>query len=510
MPITFPSNPTQNQTYTDTNGRAWRYNGRGWTRTASGSIGATGATGIQGNIGLTGATGAAGSSAAIYDVVTSSEGYFDLPSGNTAQRPNNPPTGAIRYNSTTGSAEVYVSAGWVPFGQQPPSISSVSPATYNGESGTVFTINGANFTFDAIVRFVDNAGIEYTAGTVVYVNASQLTATTPQDFTVAQEPLDVKVIQSSGVATRTDCIDCGGTPTWITAAGTIATINDVGGNYNPIATLVATDPDAGATIAYSLLSGSLPAGTSLNTSNGQITGDPTNVVSQTTSNFTVRASDNAGNTSDRAFSIIVNPGLDGSSSSRAAASAEAIKSLTGTTTNGTYWINIGGTPTEIYCDMVTDGGGWMSFAAMTGSGSMWSGSTGSTSWATTSYSLGTYDKAGGTASNYWRNISGQTKTSVLFKTGNGTYWIRMLLSQVYSSVTHTTNIATSNNFPSDSNNYNGSITVLYRGDGNPEDPWINAGNTHSGGNNYMFWGENSSPVHYTFKNNNNGVIAFIK
>ena len=50
---------------------------------------------------------------------------------------------------------------------------------------------------------------------------------------------------------------------------------------------------------------------------------------------------------------------DGSAASKAAASASAIKSLTGTTTDGLYWINVSGTPTEIYCDMNTDGGGWM-------------------------------------------------------------------------------------------------------------------------------------------------------
>lgn len=62
MPITFPPNPTVNQTYTDDNSRVWLYNGRGWTRTlvGAGATGATGATGIQGNIGPVGATGTNG------------------------------------------------------------------------------------------------------------------------------------------------------------------------------------------------------------------------------------------------------------------------------------------------------------------------------------------------------------------------------------------------------------------------------------------------------------------
>jgi hypothetical protein len=50
---------------------------------------------------------------------------------------------------------------------------------------------------------------------------------------------------------------------------------------------------------------------------------------------------------------------DGSTFSNAALSAAAIKSLTGTTTDGFYWILIGGTPTQVWCDMNNDGGGWM-------------------------------------------------------------------------------------------------------------------------------------------------------
>jgi hypothetical protein len=52
--------------------------------------------------------------------------------------------------------------------------------------------------------------------------------------------------------------------------------------------------------------------------------------------------------------------LDGSSASTAAASATAIRNLTGTTTSAYYWINPAGNGTVYtYCDMVSDGTAWM-------------------------------------------------------------------------------------------------------------------------------------------------------
>lgn len=51
---------------------------------------------------------------------------------------------------------------------------------------------------------------------------------------------------------------------------------------------------------------------------------------------------------------------DGSSEGLAAASAASIKTLTGTTTDARYWINIPNLgPRQVYCDMNSYGGGWM-------------------------------------------------------------------------------------------------------------------------------------------------------
>jgi hypothetical protein len=43
-----------------------------------------------------------------------------------------------------------------------------------------------------------------------------------------------------------------------------------------------------------------------------------------------------------------------------------------------------------------------------------------------------------------------------------------------------------------------------------EDPWINVGNDHAVGNNYMFWGENQISGHDTFKNSHGGILAFVR
>jgi Putative Ig domain len=89
-------------------------------------------------------------------------------------------------------------------------------------------------------------------------------------------------------------------PIWITPSGSL-------GTYPfsvPLSLLVVATPVLPATsLTYSLLAGSLPSGTSLNTNLGLIAGTPALVTSSTTYTFTIRATDNLGNIRDRTFSI---------------------------------------------------------------------------------------------------------------------------------------------------------------------------------------------------------------
>lgn len=111
---------------------------------------------------------------------------------------------------------------------------------------------------------------------------------------------------------------------------------------------------------YTLTSGSLPSGFSLNERTGVISGKSTAsyVFGGVTSTFTITASDGL-NTTPRIFNI-TRKWFDGSTSALAGPNATAIKNLTGTTTNGDYWIKPpGDTAYQIYCDMSNLNGGWM-------------------------------------------------------------------------------------------------------------------------------------------------------
>lgn len=94
-------------------------------------------------------------------------------------------------------------------------------------------------------------------------------------------------------------------PGFVTPSGSLGTLRGGGGNASALLSAAATTGPGDPPIqSYSIVSGSLPGGLSFNTSTGAITGTANSVASETTYNFTVRATSSAGNI-DRAFSITV-------------------------------------------------------------------------------------------------------------------------------------------------------------------------------------------------------------
>ena len=233
-------------------------------------------------------------------------GHVTLPVGTTAQRPATPAVGMIRYNTSLGFTEQYTADGWQGIAP-PPVITSISPTSFSGESGTSITVNGSNFDSTVTVQFILFGGAVVNATTTTRVSSAQLTATTPRDFLATESPASIKVINGSGLAATIDAaLSFTDLPVFTTASGSIGSIYDGSrSTFGHLSTLTATDAGGGSISSYSVVSGALPTGLSLNASTAALSGTANAVGSDTTSSFTIRATDNAGNTTDRSFSITV-------------------------------------------------------------------------------------------------------------------------------------------------------------------------------------------------------------
>jgi hypothetical protein len=224
-------------------------------------------------------------------------------SGTTAQRGST--AGQIRFNTTTGLAEYYTGTDFKII-DSPPTVTVVSPLEVESDVGgnITFTITGSNFQSGAVAKFIGNDGTEITASTTTINSGSSISAVIARSsFVNAKEPYDVRIINASGLSgTLDNQINVDVSPTWSTASGSLGTVVELT-SINLSATATDVDSD---TIIYSVLSGSLPSGLTLNTSTGAITGTAPDVASETTYSFTLRATANS-KTADRAFTITVRP-----------------------------------------------------------------------------------------------------------------------------------------------------------------------------------------------------------
>jgi hypothetical protein len=236
-------------------------------------------------------------------------------SGTTAQRGST--AGQLRFNTDTGLAEYYTGTEFKVI-DTPPTVTAVSPLEVDSTVGgdITFTITGSNFQSGAVAKFIGNDATEITASTTTVNSGSSISAIIARSsFVGAKEPYDVKVINTSGLSViLDDQINVDTSPSWSTASGQIGGVIEEGDSVSTSVT--ATDADSD-TIVYSVNSGTLPTGLSLNSSTGAITGTAPSVSGDTTSSFTLRATANS-KTADRAFNIVIKEFiLNGSTSARA-------------------------------------------------------------------------------------------------------------------------------------------------------------------------------------------------
>ena len=205
-------------------------------------------------------------------------------------------------NSITINGSAVQLGGSVTVGETKPTISSISPTVITNDATNV-TINGSNFVSVPIVEAINSTGVITSANSITFNSASQLVA----NFTLGTDgTYFIRIENNDGNAVRSGSalLTVSDVPAWTTAAGSLGNV-DAGGTIN--FTVAATDATS-----YSIVSGALPGGGSLNASTGAITGTESGSTGTTTYNFTIRATDAQAQTADRAFSITVLHGIQNS------------------------------------------------------------------------------------------------------------------------------------------------------------------------------------------------------
>ena len=187
-----------------------------------------------------------------------------------------------------------------------PTVTGVTPSAI-GNTATSVVIAGTGFVITPNVEFINSSGVITLPNSIVRDSATQLTVnvTLPTDgtyFIRVENPDGLAARSSSAILTVSDA------PTWSTSAGSLGSV--AAGASVSFSVSASSD----STVAYSETTSVLtsntdtPASTmnlSLNSSTGAITGTAPSSTSETTYNFTLRATDAESQTADRAFSITV-------------------------------------------------------------------------------------------------------------------------------------------------------------------------------------------------------------
>jgi len=226
-------------------------------------------------------------------------------------------SGELRFNTTTELMEYYDGNQWKPI-DAPPTISSISTSDAQGTNNILnadgstlhtITISGGNFGIGVTVKFIGNTGTEYAAGNITRVTNSSITCKTTSSMGTTDDPYDVQVTNTSGLAaTLEDAFTFNAAPVFTVASGQLGTVFNGQTISGTTFNAGATDAE-GNTITFTIISGSLPgSGLTISSSTGAITGTLASAPSLGNYPFVVRAATTEG-TVERQFSIqvIANP-----------------------------------------------------------------------------------------------------------------------------------------------------------------------------------------------------------
>lgn len=216
-----------------------------------------------------------------------------VPSGQQSERSGTTLVGTLRYNTDLGLIEQYNAVGWQSV-DAPPTISSITGVINQNTTSTI-TVTGSNFKTGCVV-YVTGAAVSAVdrAMSTTFVNTSSLTFSTNATAVnfVGGASFGIKALNGSGLS---GILDPAGTidrdPVWQTASGAYAVYDS--SRTATTLTFTATDPDGAGTITYSLVTGSLPPGATLNSTTGAISGFNA-VATDTSYPFTLRATSTNG------------------------------------------------------------------------------------------------------------------------------------------------------------------------------------------------------------------------
>jgi hypothetical protein len=158
--------------------------------------------------------------------------------------------------------------------------------------GQTITLNGTGFASGASVLI---------AGTVVsvvsFISDTQMTFVSPAQ--AAGSYVLYVVNPDGGTAISIPGIQYSGVPAWSTAAGTL------GSAATSTAINITLAATGDAPVTYSVFSGTLPPGVTLNSATGFLSGTTPTVSVETTYNFVIRATDLQNQDTNRSFSFTV-------------------------------------------------------------------------------------------------------------------------------------------------------------------------------------------------------------